>query len=246
MSEAVKQHFNELKECIVSPVIWYLQNAGYHLPTSEDAKKYYTSFNATYSKNHSVPPEFDQVLIDDFLGSHYPEVKELWDEVCKSNERLSDKRTSVNKIIMKKIGAFLKQKKYKKYVDSTRYHNLYVSELESMVESCMINDDCDSSKIVEDENEPGRILLNQRIIYLINLDENIEKVIKELRILFKSIISDREIIKEVRGKNGSRELAETYKNLKDRLYNVMNTIYRHTHLQIIKDNQGKPICQFMN
>jgi len=76
VSENDKQHFSDLKEKVVFPLLNYLENARYQLPTIDNAKA-----KANISLAARGQTELDAILIDDFLNNHYPEIRTLWNNI---------------------------------------------------------------------------------------------------------------------------------------------------------------------
>jgi hypothetical protein len=74
VSENVKPHFSDLKENVIFPLVYYLENASFQLPNIDNAKaKANISLDSVRGKKG-----FDAILIDDFLNNHYPEIRPLW------------------------------------------------------------------------------------------------------------------------------------------------------------------------
>lgn len=70
VSENDKQHFSDLKEKVVFPLLNYLENARYQLPTIDNAKA-----------KANISLAVRTILIDDFLNNHYPEIRTLWNNI---------------------------------------------------------------------------------------------------------------------------------------------------------------------
>ncbi len=66
VSENDKQHFSDLKEKVVFPLLNYLENA---------------KAKANISLAVRGQTELDAILIDDFLNNHYPEIRTLWNNI---------------------------------------------------------------------------------------------------------------------------------------------------------------------
>lgn len=100
---------------------------------------------------------------------------------------------------MKKFKNFY-VKTVKKFIDSKRYYNLCVDKFKEILENCLFDANCNCSEIIEDKSQPGRILFNNRIIYLLNIDDYVIKIF-ELRMLCNSIAFNDAIAEEIKGEN---------------------------------------------
>ena len=84
-----------------------------------------------------------------------------------------------------------------------------------MLENCLFDANCNCSEIIEDKIQPGRILFNNRIIYLLNIHDYLIKIF-ELRMLCNSIAFNDAIAEEIKGENEYTILLQ-HDNAKDTL-----------------------------
>ena len=68
-----------------------MENSPYHLPTIEVKKRSDSYVILHILKIKSILSHLT-LLVDDFLNSHYPEVRELWNDVCEYSKKVIEKR----------------------------------------------------------------------------------------------------------------------------------------------------------
>jgi hypothetical protein len=135
VSENDKQHFSDLKEKVVFPLLNYLENTRYQLPNIDDAKA-----NANISLDAlSGNRGFDSILIDDFLDNHYPEIRTLWNNMFEYNSRVLEKKNTVARLIDERLRTLLRTDTYRYLDEDGKNYRLDYNEFEPVILEHILN-----------------------------------------------------------------------------------------------------------
>jgi hypothetical protein len=223
-SETRSAHFNDLKEQVISPMRHRLTNKPYMFPSVQEAQEqailYMLPEEGVLQKEpidyNQEKGQFEPVLLSDFLDNHYPEVKRIWDCFCNYNSHVLTKDKNAREMIANKLHTLLMTDDFKGLNDPNKYHHLDEDEFKKQLKNLIITGKSSCSAIEEDPSQPGRVEFNGKIIYMLNDDDEKNKILDNLRSLCCNITREDSIIEEISDRGGYNELLEKRnKNLRE-------------------------------
>jgi hypothetical protein len=246
-------HFNDLKENVISPILDHLTVKPYAFPSIEEAQNQAILYTLPSRgvlqldpiENKPYGREFDPVLLIDFIHNHYPEVATFWNDFCKCNSEVLKKGNNAEEMITRKLQDLLRRDDYKIADDPHKHSQIKKDEFKSQIMDLIITNELGCSTIDEDPSQPGRIQFNLRTIYMLNKEDDKNKVLANLRTLCSSITLDGSIIEELRGDGGYNKLLENRNKSLREFITKINTIQRQTNLKIMRKRSGRIKCQLI-
>jgi hypothetical protein len=247
-------HFDDLKENVISPILYNLTIKPYAFPSIEEAEKQAILYTLPSRSILQLTPiekeqqgrEFDPVLLRDFLDNHYTQILTIWNSFYVYNNEVLKKDSNAEELITKKkLEDLLTRDDYNKVSDPSRSHKLDKDGFKSQLKNLIITAESGCSKIEEDPSQPGRILFNTKIIYMMNENDDKNKILAYLRTLCCSITLDDTIIKELRGSEGYNIMLQNRNETLREFITKINTIHHQTRLKIVRKRSGIIKCQFI-
>lgn len=239
-SENDKQHFSDLKEKVIFPLLHYLENAPEQLPNIDSA---IASANISLD-SLTGRKGFDATLIDDFLNNHYPEIRALWNNAFEYNSNVVEKRNTIAMLIDERLKTLLRKSRYKYLDEDGRYYHLNHDEFEAVILDHVLKckNPCDNFE--DDQLQPGRMKFHNRIIYLLNEGDTLDDTALNLKALCSSLVRNRNLKNHLNGQMGYKVTYQESTEMLNTFKAELNGIYRSTKLTVVKEHD-KNRCRFL-
>jgi len=234
--EASKEHFKELKEHVIKPLIGFLNEVNrIEFPSTDDLSE--NGLPEYYTKN---PQKIDRILFKDFIDNHYPHIREEWTSTYQLTKDSKEKKEQVVKLIEERlIEEAINRKISYIYKSPMLPDNLYITTFADDI-FVVISKEMQQNYFIRPEKD-GRSVVLRKNIYICK-DIPIEEVIEKIKEISENVFSNGFIVSEIKTYN-ELSLKRDFSLVK--LGSDLNITLRKTNLKLLRKSLIFTKCQFI-
>lgn len=235
-SEAIKEHFQDLKAHVIEPLLVYLKEEDLAVPSIDEVKK--NSLELPYwprGMDEAIKYKVDSILLDDLLMNHYPFLKKEWANLYDAAQKEKKEREKLDTMIIERLRSDCERRGIKYQLHGALKEpdildlSLLVSSLRKSLQQKTYNQDLakfdyDQKLILFDAGDAVGL-------YSFAQTNNYGEVLVNIKTMCSDVASVPQIVQSAKEYD---LIAINLAKLRMKFISDLGIIYRRTNLRIIK------------